>query len=163
MKIEADSAQVRLPPPLLYVGTLLIGFGIDWLLARSGSAPASGLGLSPDFRLWAGVALGVTGLAVLVSAAGLFRSVGTGLPPWTPTTEIVSGGIYRWTRNPMYVGMTLIFLALAIGLDSIGALLLLPVVMIVMQTQVIAREERYLESKFGEGYLQYKRRVRRWI
>ena len=78
-------------------------------------------------------------------------------------TALVDTGIYRFTRNPMYVGMALLYAGLALGFASGAALLLLPVVLVIIQTQVIAREERYMEAKFGANYLDYKRRVRRWV
>src|SRR5690349_8199667 len=70
---------------------------------------------------------------------------------------------YRWTRNPMYLGMGLIYAGLAIGFDGPIAFALLPLVLIAIQTQVIAREERYLEAKFGDDYRRYKAKVRRWL
>jgi protein-S-isoprenylcysteine O-methyltransferase Ste14 len=96
-------------------------------------------------------------------AAGLFRRLGTHVPPSQPTTLIATTGPYRWTRNPMYLGMALIYAGLAIGFDGPIALALLPLVLIAIQTQVIAREERYLEAKFGDDYRRYKAEVRRWL
>jgi protein-S-isoprenylcysteine O-methyltransferase Ste14 len=156
MKVDQDSAQVQFPPPLLFVGVLLTGFAIDWLLGLK-------LELDSILRLAFGGFLGPAGVILLVAAAGLFRRAGTNLPPWEPTSVIVTTGPYRWTRNPMYVGMTLLYLGLAIGFDSVAALLLLPLVLYLVQTQVIAREERYLEAKFGDSYRSYKSRVRRWL
>jgi protein-S-isoprenylcysteine O-methyltransferase Ste14 len=71
--------------------------------------------------------------------------------------------VTAWTGNPMYLGMALIYAGLAIGADGPIAFALLPLVLIVIQTQVIAREERYLEAKFGEDYRRYKANVRRWL
>jgi protein-S-isoprenylcysteine O-methyltransferase Ste14 len=80
-----------------------------------------------------------------------------------PSTAIVSTGVYRFTRNPMYLAMALIYVALAMALDSGVALLLLAPLLLAIQHAVILREERYLERKFGEDYLRYKRSVRRWF
>jgi len=157
MKIEEDSAQVRFPPPLVYLGFLLIGFGAErWVALRT-------LGLDRAAGWAIGAALFVAGTALVLIAVGLFKRAGTPAPPWATTTGIVSSGIYAWTRNPMYVGMGLIYAGLAVGLDGPIALILLPVVMMIVRTQVIAREERYLEAKFGEAYRAYKARVRRWL
>src|SRR5688572_24094910 len=157
MAVEPDSAGVRFPPPFLYLGALLLGlaaerfvtlrsFGIDWwLLLATGSL------------------LFVAGAAMMLAAAGLFRRLGTNVPPSQPTTLIATTGPYRWTRNPMYLGMALIYAGLAIGFDGPIAFALLPLVLIVIQTQVIAREERYLEAKFGDDYRRYKAEVRRWL
>src|SRR3954468_6325046 len=93
----------------------------------------------------------------------LFRRLGTNVPPSQPTTLIATTGPYRWTRNPMYLGMALIYAGLAIAFDGQIAFALLPLVLIAIQTQVIAREERYLEAKFDDDYRRYKAEVRRWL
>jgi protein-S-isoprenylcysteine O-methyltransferase Ste14 len=125
---------------------LLRSFGVDWrLLVATGGL------------------LFVAGAAVMLAAAGLFRRLGTNVRLSRPTTVIATTGPYRWTRNPMYLGMALIYAGLAIGLDGPIAFALLPLVLIAIQTQVIAREERYLEAKFGDDYRRYKAAVRRWI
>ena len=155
MAVEPDSAGMHFPPPLLYLGALLLGlvaerfatlrsFGIDWsLLVATGSL------------------LFVSGTAIILAAAGLFRRLGTKVPPSQPTTLIATTGPYRWTRNPMYLGMALIYAGLAIGFDRPVAFALLPLLPIAIQTQVITREERYLEAKFGDDYRRYKAEVRR--
>ncbi|SAL51222.1 hypothetical protein AWB73_05354 [Caballeronia turbans] len=156
MAVEPDSAGVRFPPPFVYLGALLLGlaaerfitlrsFGIDWrLLAATGAL------------------LFVVGAAML-AGAGLFRRLGTSVPPSQPTTHIATTGPYRWTRNPMYLGIALIYGGLAIGFDGPIAFASLPLVLIVIQTQVVAREELYLEAKFGDDYRRYKAEVRRWL
>ena len=83
--------------------------------------------------------------------------------PMKPTTALVTSGPYRVTRNPMYVGMAFLYAGLALSLGVIWALALLPAVLLMVDRLVIAREERYLEAKFGEEYRDYKRRVRRWL
>ncbi|MDP9563286.1 MULTISPECIES: methyltransferase family protein [Rhizobium/Agrobacterium group] len=157
MAVEPDSAGVRFPPPLIYLGALLLGL----LAERFVSLRSFGI----DWRLLAttGVLLFVAGVAMMLAAAGLFRRLGTNAPPTQPTTLIVTTGPYRWTRNPMYLAMALIYAGLAIGFDGPIALTLLPLVLIIIQTQVIAREERYLEAKFGDEYRRYKVEVRRWL
>jgi protein-S-isoprenylcysteine O-methyltransferase Ste14 len=100
---------------------------------------------------------------MMLAAAGLFRRLGTNVRPSQPTTLVATTGPYRWTRNPMYLGMALIYAGLAIGFDGPIAFALLPLVLIAIQTQVIAREERYLEAKFGDDYRCYKAEVRRWL
>ncbi|MGV1776878.1 methyltransferase family protein [Agrobacterium fabrum] len=157
MAVEQDSAGARFPPPFVYLGALLLG------LAAERFVPLRSFGI--DWRLLAtiGAVLFVAGAVLMVAAAGLFRRLGTNAPPSRPTTLIVTTGPYRWTRNPMYLAMALIYASLAIGLDGPIALALLPLVLIAIQTQVIAREERYLEAKFGDDYRRYKARVRRWF
>jgi protein-S-isoprenylcysteine O-methyltransferase Ste14 len=150
-----DTSGVRFPPPLTYAGGLLGG----WLLERIQPADVFDHG---GWRLLA-LALGLAGLALIGSALGLFRRAGTDPLPMRPTTALVFGGPYRFTRNPMYLGMALVYSAVALVLDLPWALLLLPLVLLVIGTRVIAREERYLDAKFGEEYRAYRGRVRRWL
>ncbi len=157
MKIEEDSPQVRFPPPLVYAGMLLLGLGIGRLL---GDPP---IGLDIKVASLAGMILAIAGLGLIFAALLRFRRAGTNPEPWRQTTAFVASGVYRWTRNPMYLGMALIFAGLALIFDSLATLLLLPFVVILIDRQVIAREERYLEAKFGDDYRAYKDKVRRWL
>jgi protein-S-isoprenylcysteine O-methyltransferase Ste14 len=157
MSDSAEHANVRFPPPLLYFGPLLLGWLLGWLL---------GIGGWKNYRslsLYVGGVLALAGIILILWAAGLFRRAGTNVRPWEPASALVVTGPYRKTRNPMYLGMTLLYFGLAVLLHSIVALLLLVAVLVVMQTQVIAREESYLEARFGDDYREYKKRVRRWI
>lgn len=161
MKIDPDSPQVRFPPPLAFIGALLLGIGIeaaDLLPAR-----LDGLGIDLGLRLPLGAVIAAAGLILIAITAGLFHRAGTNPPPWMPTTSLVLSGPYRWSRNPMYLGMIALYVGLAIALDSLIALILLPFVILWLRTQVIALEEQYLETKFGDGYREYKARVRRWV
>ncbi len=104
------------------------------------------------------------------SAAGIvlmgtrrFQAAGTNIPPSLPTTALVIDGIYRRTRNPLYLGMTLVYLGLGVAAGSIWAIVLVVPLLWVINTGVVAREERYLERKFGDAYRAYKARVRRWV
>lgn len=157
MKIEEDSPQVRFPPPLVYAGMLLLGLGIGRLL---GDPP---IGLEIRAANIAGILLCLGGLAMIFAAIIRFRRAGTNPEPWRQTKAFVVSGVYRWTRNPMYLGMALIFAGLALIFDSLATLLLLPFTVILIDRQVIAREERYLEAKFGDDYRAYKEQVRRWL
>lgn len=160
--IEPDSAQVRFPPPLLFIGILVVAISVDW----SAVLPArlQGLGISPRIGWPVGGVLALAGFGIMAWAAGLFRRRGNNLPPWQPVSELIISGPYRWTRNPMYLGMALLYAGLAIAFDSLLALVLLAVLVLpIIQTQVIAKEERYLEGKFGEPYLAYKKQVGRWL
>lgn len=156
MAVDTDSAKVTFPPPLVYLGMLLIGLVLDRYLPWS-------LGLSAIGRYLGGGLLFIAGAIYLLSASGGFRRAGTDLKPWKTTSAIVAEGVYARTRNPMYLGMALVYAGIALVFSSLGALILLPLVILIIRTQVIAREERYLESKFGEEYLQYTSRVRRWL
>jgi len=157
MAVKPDSAGVRVPPPFLYLGALLSGLAADWFIT------VSSFGIDRWLLAATGALLFVAGAALMLAAAGLFRRLGTNIPPSQPTTLIATTGPYRWTRNPMYLGMALVYAGLAIGFDAPIALALLPLVLITIQTQVIVREEGYLEAKFGDEYRRYKARVRRWF
>ena len=110
-----------------------------------------------------GAPLFIAGTTMMLAATGLFRRLGTNVRPSQPATKIATTGPYRWTRNPMYLGMALIYAGLAIGFDGPIAFALLPLVLIAIQARVIAREERYLEAKFGDDYRRYRAKVRRWL
>lgn len=152
-----DHPGVIAPPPLIFAGFLAAGVLSDRYV--------SGWSLQlPVFAAQAmAVLLGGAGLVFLAGALGLFRRAGTRPEPWQPTTAIVTGGVYRVTRNPMYVGISLVCAGLALTFGSPLALALLPVAVMVIHRSVILREERYLEEKFGAEYLAYKARVRRWL
>lgn len=152
-----DQAGVRFPPPLVFVGFLLAGLAIEAALGRWGYR------IAPEWRILGGGALVVFGIALVALAAGRFRNVGTNPEPWKPSTAIVATGPYAITRNPMYLAMSIAYTGLAFAFDSVAALLLLPIAVLIIRTQVIAREERYLEAKFGDAYRDYKASVPRWL
>jgi protein-S-isoprenylcysteine O-methyltransferase Ste14 len=151
----SDSAGVRVPPPLVYLGGLAVGFALEALL------PGSSI---PAVVQWVlGGALLLAGLALLASFNTTFQRKGTAVEPWKPTTAIVTTGPYRVTRNPAYVGMALVYVGIAVLSQALWVLVPLPVVLLIIDRTVIAREERYLERKFGREYLDYKGSVRRWV
>ncbi len=88
---------------------------------------------------------------------------GTSPNPTKPTTKIVVQGPFRFFRNPIYLSFTLIYLGITIATNALWPLLLLPVVLVIIQLRALYPEEKYLEQRFGEEYLRYKARVRRWI
>lgn len=151
----ADTAGVIAPPPLIFLSALGTGFWLSRRIGR-GSVPLQA-------RLPAGAAGLVTGAALMRSFVQAFAHAETPLDPYKPTAAIVTDGPYRLTRNPAYLGMTLAYTGICLLSDSPWALVPLPLAVAVVDRGVIAREERYLERKFGAHYLDYKRRVRRWI
>jgi protein-S-isoprenylcysteine O-methyltransferase Ste14 len=153
MKVERDSAGVKFPPPLVFLGALLIGLALDGPRLPFGHNLENMLG-------WLGI---VAGMGIILTALGLFRRAGTNAEPWKTSTSIVTDGVYRWTRNPMYLGMALTYAGIALVCDSLAALILLVPVVFVIQRQVIEAEEAYMEARFGEPYRAYKASVRRWF
>jgi protein-S-isoprenylcysteine O-methyltransferase Ste14 len=149
-----DTPGVIAPPPLIYLIAMLGGM----LLNRAYPLPM----LSPFVARALGVACAAAGVVVL-QALLAFRKAHTNPEPWKPTTALVVRGPYRFTRNPMYLGFTCVYIGIACWFNTAWPLLLLPIVLIVMHYGVIVREERYLALKFGADYESYMRRVRRWV
>ncbi|MEQ8356562.1 MAG: isoprenylcysteine carboxylmethyltransferase family protein [Kiloniellaceae bacterium] len=153
-----ETAGVIAPPPLIYLAGLAAGLGLDLLFDLPGLPERSGAG-----GLYLGLGLGGFGLFLILWSARRFAGAGTAIPPYRPSSALVTDGPYRRSRNPIYLGMALIYLGVLTGFASLGALLLLPVVILVMEFGVIRREERYLQRKFGIAYKDYKAEVRRWL
>jgi protein-S-isoprenylcysteine O-methyltransferase Ste14 len=154
---QRDIPGVIAPPPLIFLGFLGLGWGIGQGIGEPG------LGLTDPVCRGLAVAGLLAGLGLEAWAAGLFRRARTAVQPWKPSTALVTTGLYAVTRNPIYLGFALIYLALAIGLDSPLALILLIPCLVVVDRFVIRREERYLQARFGDAYDRYLRRVRRWL
>ena len=152
---DRDIAGVIAPPPLVFLAGLAVGFGLEALLP-SADLPGP---LGPIL----GAVLILAGAALLLSFVRAFEAGDTAVEPWRETTAIVTDGPYRFTRNPGYLGMALVYAGIALASECMWVLAPLPLVLAVIDRGVIAREERYLERKFGEDYLGYKRRVRRWL
>jgi protein-S-isoprenylcysteine O-methyltransferase Ste14 len=150
-----DISGVIAPPPLIFLAGLAVGFGLQALLPDT-SLPGA-------LRWVLGAVLLLAGLALLFSFERAFHEKGTAANPWRPTTAIATDGPYRLTRNPAYVGMAIVYIGIALLAASLWVLLPLPLVLLIIDRGVIAREERYLERKFGQEYLDYKRSVRRWV
>jgi protein-S-isoprenylcysteine O-methyltransferase Ste14 len=153
-----DNAGAIAPPPLLAVAVIVLGLVLDWLL------PAYVLSvlLSMASRVVIGAALIGAGLALVIPANFAFRSAGTRVEPWKPSTTLVTDGIFARLRNPMYVGGTLFLSGLAIALASDWMLVMTVVFAIILHFGVVRREERYLEAKFGGAYRDYRIKVPRY-
>jgi protein-S-isoprenylcysteine O-methyltransferase Ste14 len=151
-------AGVRFPPPFLFAG----GFVAGWLLHRAWPLHVFGASLA-GIRPWLGWLLLAAGLVLMLSGLVTFLRAHTAVIPHHPATRLVTTGPYRFTRNPMYLGLTLVYLGGVALVDSFWPLLILPVVLLVLTAAVIRREERYLAAAFGDAYNAYCRRVRRWL
>ena len=153
---KPDHPGVIAPLPLIYLGFLGLGFLLEWVLPV-----ASHVAASP--RHWLAYGLAGGGVAIALTAFREFRWAETNVQPHKPTTAIIASGPFAYTRNPLYVALALFHGAIAIASGNVWALMLLAPALLVIHHGVIAREERYLEAKFGEEYVAYKDRVRRWF
>lgn len=151
----SDNAGVITIPPIIYLVGLFLGLLLHYLYPVK-CLPAA-------ISVWSGVLLILISVPMALSAFLAFRRAGTSPDVHKPTTAISVDGIYRFSRNPMYVSLALLYLGIACWVNSLWILLLLVPVLVVVDQGVIKREERYLEKKFGDEYLRYKSQVRRWI
>jgi protein-S-isoprenylcysteine O-methyltransferase Ste14 len=152
---NADNPGVIAPPPLIYAGALAAGL----LANRRYHIPILPRRLARKL----GWPLVACGLAVGFLGAREMRGAETNLDPRKPATTIVTGGPFRYTRNPLYLSMTLIYGGISALANALLPVLLLPTVLRLMRRGIIEREEGYLERKFGEEYIEYKVRTPRWI
>ncbi len=149
-----DTAGVIAPPPVIYLAFLLAGLGADRLW------PVAVLPQGPRYAAAAVIALS---LALVISAVGQFRRHKTSFKPHEPSTALITEGPYRYSRNPMYLALSLLYAGLSITADGPWTLALLVPLLIVLHYGVILREERYLERKFADAYRRYRSTTRRWL
>lgn len=153
-----DNPGVIAPPPFIYMGGLALGLLLHRLLPLKYLPPAvRGIGLTLGST---GISMG---LSFFLSAFQQMRNANTNINPAQPATTIVAEGPFRFTRNPIYLSMTLLYIGIMFLVNSLWMMFILPIILVLINFGVIAREERYLESKFGAQYLDYKQRVRRWL
>ncbi len=155
---RTDTPGVLAPPPLIAAAALAFGLVLDWLV------PAYILSVlfSVETRLGLGAILFGLGGGLIVSAFRAFKAADTPVEPWKPTLALTFAGPYRWMRNPIYVGMGLMVAGIGLALASDWTLVMLIPAGIVLHVGVVSREERYLDTKFGEDYRAYVRRVSRY-
>ena len=122
-----------------------------------------GIQFEADWIEWVGIGVMLLGFLLIGAALGLFQLLGTRAEPWKPASALVTIGIYRFTRNPMYLGMAAIYLGAALFAHSLVATLLLVPLLGFMDRIIIPREEAYLARRFGADYAAFRRRVRRWL
>jgi protein-S-isoprenylcysteine O-methyltransferase Ste14 len=156
MHDTADTARVIVRPPLAWGLAVIAGLALDWLVPL----PFLPAGLP---AAWLGALMFVLALALFAWAIVTMTRAGSNGPTNRPTTAIVENGPYRFTRNPIYLGMFLGLLGLAIAFDNLWLLITLVPFALVIRYGVVAREEAYLERKFGDVYRGYRSRVRRWL
>ena len=154
----ADTSGIRAFPPLIAAAGIAVGLALTFLypvpiVDDTGERTLFGLGVV-FLVLWFGLA---------ISANLTFRRHKTPVNPYAPTTALAQSGPYRFTRNPMYLGLVLMTVGFALVMNSMWLILIAVPVMLALRSLVIVHEERYLEGKFGDEYRAYSKRVRRWL
>jgi protein-S-isoprenylcysteine O-methyltransferase Ste14 len=153
---DRDGAAVRIPPPLPYLAAVVAGIGLQFIWPLP-------IGLAKGPRIALGLLVALLGISLVLGAFKLFRETGQDPKPWLATPEIIRSGVYRFTRNPMYLGLSLLQSSIGIGIGNLWIVLLVPLVGIVVYITAIRHEEVYLEGLFGVSYIDYKKSVRRWL
>ena len=151
-----DTAQVIVRPPLAWGLAIIAGLGLNWLVPLAFLPTGLPAG-------WLGATVFVLALALGAWAVVTITRAGSNVPTNLPTITIVASGPYRLTRNPIYLGMFLGLIGLAIALDNPWLPMTLVPFALVIRYGVVAREEAYLGRKFGDAYVGYRSRVRRWL
>ncbi|WP_035230472.1 methyltransferase family protein [Alcanivorax nanhaiticus] len=153
--MSLEHPQVMMPPPALYLGGLLMGYGLD----RAIHFPA--IRFTGD--VWLMLALAVIGALLVLSAVVQLRMAKTTVMPHRAASTLLTSGVFTLSRNPIYLGFTCLAAAMALSQHSAGMLLMLAPVVWVIHSHVIAAEEAFHSEKFGEAWQDYCRRTRRWL
>ena len=154
-KQDNKVAAVKFPPPAIFASCIFLGAGFQYL------RPV-GLGIPESIEIF-GYLLVLFGITIAILVATSFRRAGTAIEPWKPPTSIVTTGFYGWSRNPIYAGFCLINIGIGIASNSIWIFVSFIPAAFLLYHVAIAKEEAYLAEKFGEEYLTYKNKVRRWV
>jgi protein-S-isoprenylcysteine O-methyltransferase Ste14 len=154
-KAKAQEASRAAPAPLIFIAVLLVGVLLSLVFPVSF--------LPPMVTLLTGAVFFVLPFGLGLMALRAMRRARTSVNPYKPTTVLLTEGPFRVSRNPMYLGMVVQYVGLALLFNSLWAIVLLPLALVIIHLTVIKREERYLELTFGEQYRVYKTKVRRWI
>jgi protein-S-isoprenylcysteine O-methyltransferase Ste14 len=145
----------KLIPPVYLLTSVLLMFVLDRYL------PVQNITIS-TFN-FSGLFVGLCGFALTANGAFSFKKAGTTIKPFETSTVLVTNGLYRFSRNPMYLGMVVILIGMAIYLGSLAPYFIIPVFILIIQEWFIKYEEPFLENIFGVEYLDYKSKVRRWL
>lgn len=155
--MQADSANVRILPGYIFVACLVAGIAVElWLPALTAELPQ-------PVSFFAGLAIALVALLFIALGAGKFAVSQVNPMPYKPAAHLVTGGVYRLTRNPMYVGAVLMLVGIGVAAGSAPIVVSALPLFLFLNYHVIRREEAYLERAFGPDYLDYCRKVRRWL
>ena len=158
---DTGTAGVIARPPLLFLAALLLGFVLDHLLPLP--FPVARIGSFHWISAIIAGSLILTGIAVFAAGIRNFSSAATPVQGTKPTRTLVTTGIHGWSRNPIYLGMFLVYGGIGLAVRSPWILILALPLAVTIRYGVVAREEAYLERRFGDAYRDYKARVRRWL
>ncbi len=150
-------AAVRFPPPLVFLVGLLLGVAFQYALMP---APAP---VARTISVPAGIIILLIGVSFVAAARILFLRTGQNPIPWKPSPELIFKGPYRFTRNPMYVGITLFETGLGVALNNLWISLFAVPALLTVHFIAVLPEESYLAKKFGESYDRYRAQVRRYL
>lgn len=151
----ADNAGVKLPPPLIPLIAVLAGYGLQRVWALT----------FPEQVIWSFLGWALVGVATAITVMSWiqFGKAKTNILPHKPSSAIIRDGLYRFSRNPIYLTFLIFQAGVGLLMNNLWVMLLLPVTFILLTKFVIVREEAYLEREFGEDYRSFKRTVRRWL
>lgn len=152
---ETSGPGIRIPPPAFYLTALVIGIALNYLWPLSFFAGSSNYVVGALFV--------IVSLAMMPPILMRFRRAGTTFDVRKAASRLITDGPYRFSRNPAYLALTLVYLGIGILLDNGWVLVLVLPVFVLMHRGIVPSEERHLEAKFGEQYLRYKAAVRRWL
>jgi protein-S-isoprenylcysteine O-methyltransferase Ste14 len=155
MTTSADNPGVVARPPLLYGAAFVVVLVFRWFWPM----PIFGQAVA----LWPGLVLVALGVGTAIWGRRTMQATGTNINPALPTTAIVTSGPFRFSRNPLYLALTLLYLGLTLAFNTWWGIVVLVPLLIIMHRGVVLREERYLEQKFGDSYRQYRSKVRRYL
>ena len=154
---DTAAAGVMTRPPFLYLACLILGLVLDQVLPLPLTLPQTAL------VRWTAGGLILLGVAIFAAGVRNFFRAATPVPSNQPVRALVTTGIHGWSRNPIYVGMFLLYAGIGLAARSPWVLILTLPLAITLRDGVVAREEAYLERRFGDAYRDYKARVRRWL
>ncbi|MHB1110271.1 MAG: methyltransferase family protein [Devosia sp.] len=154
-----DTPGLIMRPPFFLAIAFVLALILDWLTGLGFLAAPSIVSL----QFWAGVLVAAAGIALSFGGFQEFKRAGTNVDPFEPALKLVTSGPYRFTRNPMYLGMVMFLLGLSLMLSLEWGLILTPILWLAFDRLVVVREEAYLGRKFGEPYRAFLARTRRWL
>lgn len=152
-----DHPDVIFFPPMILGTTVVLACMLQWLLPLGQLAS-----IDQTWRIVGACAVMLAGLALAVAGRRTLVRLGTNVSPLRPTTALATSGVYKWTRNPLYTGGTLVMFGIALAFALDWLVLLIPPSVLVLHLGVVTREEQYLEQKFGDSYRHYKASVARY-